>query len=118
MPRGERDIELFLKKNNISYEYQYSPEGLRSKQKLSYDFRIKINERIGLIEYQGIQHYKPITFGGGASDYEGGLERDRIKAEYAEKNNIPFLVIPHERFDRMNDLLADFIGKMRKELQE
>ena len=118
MPRGESVIEAYLKENGIEYEWQYSPDGLSMKRKLYYDFCIRINGHIGLIEYHGVQHYKPIAFGGGASDYEGGLERDRVKTEYAKENKIPFLVISHESFERINDLLTDFIDKMRKELQE
>ncbi|MBI5630072.1 MAG: hypothetical protein HY921_04220 [Elusimicrobia bacterium] len=115
MPRGEGVIESHLKENGIDYEWQYSPVGLPAKRKLHYDFCVKINGRIGLIEYHGVQHYKPISFGGDTSDYKGGLERDRVKAEYAKENNIPFLIIAHENFDQINDLLADFIAKMRKE---
>ncbi|HVC09248.1 MAG TPA: hypothetical protein VNH15_04840 [Elusimicrobiota bacterium] len=115
IPRGESVIESYLKENGIDYEWEYSPVGLPAKRKLRYDFCVKINGHIGLIEYHGVQHYKPISFGGGASDYEGGLERDRVKAEYAKENNIPFLVISHKNFDLINNSLADFIAKMRRE---
>lgn len=118
MPRGESVIEAYLKENGIDYEWQYSPAGLPTKRKLYYDFCVKINGRIGLIEYHGVQHYKPITFGGGASDHEGGGERDRVKEAFAKENKIPFLVISHENFDQINDALADFIDKMHKERQE
>ena len=114
MPRGERDIELFLKENNINYEYQYSPEGLRSKQKLFYDFSIKINEHMGLIEYHGAQHYKPISFGGGVSDHAGNLTRDGIKERYAITNKIPLLVISYKDHNRIPALLENFIEQMKK----
>jgi hypothetical protein len=113
MPRGEHEIEVYLRKNKISYEYQYSPPGLRFKQPLSYDFSITVGERMGLIEYHGEQHYKPVNFGGGLSDHKGNVTRDSIKERYAIAHAIPLLIISHKDYDRISAIMAHFVDDMQ-----
>ncbi|MBW3517894.1 hypothetical protein [Flavobacterium sp. NKUCC04_CG] len=39
------------------------------------------------IEYQGVQHYRPIDFFGGLAGYEKTVQRDKLKKELCEANN-------------------------------
>lgn len=96
---GETLILNILKENNITYKQQYSFPNLKGikNRSLSYDFAIfnKQNQLKILIEFQGIQHYYPITFFGGEEQFNIQKEHDKRKREYAQNNNIKLLEIPY-----------------------
>jgi hypothetical protein len=82
----EEKIRLYLEKNNINYEEQKTFEWLKNKTNLKLDFYLpKYNIAI---ECQGLQHYKPINFFGGEKGFDLTIQRDKIKKELCEKNNI------------------------------
>lgn len=90
----EKFIENILKENNIKYETQYSFPDCKSKNNyvLRFDFAIfKNNKLYSLIEYDGEQHFRPISIFGGENGYKNNLERDNIKNNYCYKNNINLL---------------------------
>lgn len=71
---------------------QYSPNWLRRQR-----FDIFITEIDLAIEYNGIQHFKPVDFFGG----EDGLKRTRnldlLKAERARKNGVDLITINYDQ---------------------
>ena len=71
--KGERAVESFLKKHGINYirEYRIIPHAYRYDFYLT-DFNI-------YIEFNGIQHYKPIDLFGGIKELEKSKKRDLIK---------------------------------------
>ena len=75
---------------------------------LSYDFYIS---RFNLlIEYQGIQHEKFIpVFHKTMKDFLKQQEHDRRKREYAKNNNINLLEIWYYDFDRIEEILDNYI---------
>ena len=90
---GEQNIIRYLEKNNIEYIHQYSFKNLKGvRNELRYDFYLpKYNL---LIEFQGIQHYKPIKFFGGLEKFKQQVKTDKIKKEYAINSMINFLEVP------------------------
>ena len=64
-------------KRQITFKDCLSPKG----SKLRYDFGIydKNNNLIGLIEYDGIQHFQPIEYFGGIDAFNYLQECDIIK---------------------------------------
>ena len=62
---------------------------------LFFDFAIfnQQNNLVALIEYQGEQHYFPISCFGGVERLEKQQENDNIKKEYCKKANIPLYYI-------------------------
>ena len=48
-----------------------------------------------LIEYQGIQHFKPIDTFGGEERFKYQQEKDNIKRAFAKENNIKLIEIPY-----------------------
>lgn len=113
----EDEVEEFLKSNNFVYETQKTFDGLKSKKKLRYDFYLT-NEKI-LIECQGEQHYFPVKRSSSESKkqvlekFENNQKRDKLKYEYAKKNNIPLIYYTHINADvttntakTLNDLLT------------
>lgn len=91
--RGERGINEWLNIHNISYQRQKTFDICRDKRVLPFDFYLPAYDIC--IEYQGIQHYKPISYFGGQKSYESQVLRDNIKKEYCKKNNILLYTIPY-----------------------
>ena len=91
--------------NSICFSSQYKYDGLVGvgKRQLSYDFYLPDYNL--LIEYQGLQHEKPIEWFGGKKHFEIQQEHDKRKREYAEKNNIELLEIWYWEFDNIENIL-------------
>ena len=91
----EEEIVLFLDKEGIPYKREFTFEDLRDVRPLRFDFAVfnKAGELLGLIEYQGIQHYEPTS---GFSNNWKLQFLDQMKKEYCLKNNIPLLELNKE----------------------
>lgn len=107
--KGEMKIRRYLKNECIKFIPQYRINDCRNKHPLPFDFAIEYDE-LHLIEYQGRQHYEPTGFGGNSQDvFCQTKQHDEIKREYCEKNKIPFLIIPYWNFDKIEQLLEEFL---------
>ena len=84
---------------------------------LPFDFALidKLKQPIGMIEFNGTQHYQPSDFSSKKSleevqkDFEIRVTRDKIKREYCEKNNIPLLIIPYKSKNNIEQLVNSFV---------
>jgi hypothetical protein len=112
--RGERKIRLYLEKEKINFVRQYTFEKCRDKYKLPFDFCLYIDNQIGLIEYQGCQHFYPVEMFGGQKVFNETVKRDSIKQKFCTKNKIPLLKINYQNFDNTEKLIEDFIKVVRK----
>ena len=111
--KGEQKIAHYLRKLNIDFHEQYQLSECKRKRALPFDNSIfKDGKLIGLIEYQGEQHYTPIEFFGGEAAFKYRKENDKIKKEYCDKNNIPLLIIPYWEYNNIENLLKNFIIKI------
>ena len=90
---GEKEISKYLNKHNLMFERQFGFDDLKDKSKLYYDFYLP-NHNL-LIEFDGIQHYKPITFFGGITNLNETKKRDVLKMNYAINNKINLIKIPY-----------------------
>ncbi len=92
--KGELFIRTILKKYNIKFIEQFKFENcinpLTSRQ-LSFDFYL--TELNIIIEYDGIQHYKPIKIFGGEEAFKKQQINDLIKDQYCSMNNIKLIRI-------------------------
>lgn len=107
---GEKVISNYLDSNNIIYECQKKFDNLLGlgNGKLSYDFYLP-NEKI-LIEFQGKQHYKPVSAYGGEEQFNIQQEHDRRKRQYAKDNNIKLLEIAYWDFENIEQILSRELG--------
>jgi hypothetical protein len=109
--KGELKLKELLTSLNINYISQYKFDDLwGEKDKLRFDFFLP-DENI-LIEYQGIQHYKPQEHFGGQEEYNRRIEYDNLKREYCKKNNYKLIEIPYYDYDKLNQ---EYILKLLKE---
>lgn len=90
---GERRVRQWLSNHNISYIYQKTFDDCKYKKTLPFDFYLPDYDIA--IEYDGEQHYKPIKCFGGEEKFKKTIERDKIKNDYCECNNIRLLRIPY-----------------------
>ena len=48
-----------------------------------------------LIEYQGIQHYRPVKHFGGTDAFKVQKHRDKLKRDYAKENGYTLIEVPY-----------------------
>ena len=107
--KGEYRIMSYLENNNLQFIYDepYFDDLLSdSNNPLRPDF-ILPNEKIW-IEYDGEFHYKD-TYKDG--NYEKLKKHDKMKDEYANKNNWIIIRIPYWEYDNIEKILDKIINK-------
>lgn len=105
--KGEKLIRNILNETNIQYIPQKKFDDLKGmgNRPLMFDFYFPDDNL--LIEYQGIQHARPIGRFGGKDYFNTLQEHDRRKREYAEKHGIKLLEIWYYDFDRIEEILKN-----------
>lgn len=108
--KGEKEIYSYLIDNDVKFETQKKFNNLFGVNNglLSYDFYLP-NQNL-LIEFQGLQHEKPVDFKGLGNKYAESRfivqkEHDKRKREYAEKNHIRLLEVWYFEFDKVKEIL-------------
>lgn len=94
---GENQIRIILDELQIEYLSEYSFDGCKDKDKLRFDFYLP--QYNCCIEYNGIQHYKPIEYFGGNTGFIDRVRKDKIKQDFCKQNNIKLIVIPYTDLD-------------------
>lgn len=103
--KGENEIIKYLDANNIKYVHQKTFNDCRYTAKLPFDFYIPSKNL--LIEYDGVQHFKPIKYFGGQKTYLKRIKYDILKNEYARINEIDLLRIPYWKFKDISNILSE-----------
>ena len=107
--KGEKIISKWLDKNLIKYEKEKKFPDCKYKKELRFDFYLE--DYNICIEYDGIQHFRPKSFGGQNKDKEFKLTqiRDNIKTKYCEDNNIKLIRIKYTDYDNIEKILNKLI---------
>lgn len=111
--KGNLEIRKWLENNQIDFEQEYTFKNLynkNSKNLLRFDFAIfKEKKLIGLIEYNGRQHYEPIDFFGGVDNFIEQQKRDNLKMEYCKNNNINLFIIKYNEDikEKMEEIFSE-----------
>lgn len=93
---GESYIDNLLKDMNVNFSSQYTFDDCKHVYTLHFDFALLRNDNVlGLIEYDGKQHFEAIEWFGGDVGFKNTQERDRIKNEYCKQHGIPLLRLPY-----------------------
>ena len=88
----ELKIAEILKSNGITYKRHAKFEWL-GRQNVDFylpDYNIAI-------EYQGLQHFKPIKFYGGEKAFDKTIERDKRKYMLCKENNLKLMYVSFEK---------------------
>lgn len=98
--KGEFRIRKWLDDSSIKYISQYTDTRCKNKGLLKFDFAIWVDGKLGLIEYNGEQHYK--VRGIFTEDMVKTIQkRDSIKVLFCVKNKIPLLTIPYTEINNI-----------------
>lgn len=106
---GEIAVESYLKKHSIEYKHHHKFPDLLGDggRMLDFDFVIKHNDNIiGLIEFQGKQHYVPIDFFGGEKQFIKQQKYDNYKRNYCKSHNYKLIEIPYN-YKSMDEYLTN-----------
>jgi Zn ribbon nucleic-acid-binding protein len=110
--QGEETINNFLTKNFITFKTQYTFKDCFDKAPLRFDFAIFEDTRlIALIEYDGEQHFRPVSIFGGEKGYKERVKKDKIKNAYCKAKGIPLIRIMYSVKD-----IDNFLDEKLREL--
>ena len=105
--RGEREIRLILERLNIKFEEQKTFADLKHKYKLRCDFYIPSLNTV--IEYNGVQHYEPVSVFGGEKGLVDTQFRDNLKYEFLNSKGIGLIIIRYDN-ESVEDTLRKQLG--------
>lgn len=108
---GERLVNSYIAGLGYKFEKQKTFPDLVYKDKLRFDTCVTIDDKILLIEYDGIQHFEPIDYFGGEEGLRETQTRDRLKDEYCRTNNIPLLRISYNQSKDLENMIGNFISE-------
>ncbi|MNV29359.1 hypothetical protein D3C71_1205820 [compost metagenome] len=102
---GEMTVKYWLEANEVPYRTQVRRKGVTgaSGGPLLFDFAVldKTGEPVAYIEYDGEQHYRPVSFGGediekAKQKFAVQQEHDRRKNRYCESIGVPMIRIRYD----------------------
>lgn len=113
--KGVLKIQHLLSDNNIKYEQEKKFESCVSPKGNMMKFDFYVNNEY-LIEYDGEQHFEPMSFGDKQTTGQEKLKSqkiyDNIKNEWCKNNNIILIRIPYTQYNNLN--LQDLIPSTSK----
>ncbi len=88
---GEKQVKKYLTKHKINFIQQHTFDDCKHIKELPFDFYLP--DYNVCIEYDGIQHFEPVDFGGKGQEwacqqFENLKLRDGIKNTYCTTNNV------------------------------
>jgi hypothetical protein len=111
---GEVKIKEYLSQKGVLFESQYTFSDLAFKNPLRFDYAVFKEENADkptlLIEFDGRQHYEPVEFFGGVTEFEKVKMRDSLKDSYCKRCNIKLLRIPYWEFDNIERILESEVS--------
>ena len=107
---GEKKVSSFLEKNLIRFETQKRFPECKNKFQLKFDFYL--TDLNILIEYDGIQHFMPVDYFGGAEAFEYQKKLRKIKEKFCEEQKIELVKISY--LDDVNEILTNLLLSLSK----
>ena len=96
---GQIKIQDILRQSGLVFQQEYSFKDLVSSSGHPLRFDFAVFDDDGdidfLIQYQGIQHYKPKSKFGGMTGLKKQQFYDMKKRQYCKKHNINLILIPY-----------------------
>ncbi len=105
---GERKIRLFLESKNIPHESEKIFDWLPRKR---YDFFIAHNDKVFIIEYDGIQHFQYVEFFHGTpNEFQRKQNVDITKTSEALKRGYYFIRIAYSDIAMTEEIIDEIIN--------
>jgi hypothetical protein len=106
--KGEEYIKSHLEELGIRYIRQHGFDSCKYINRLNFDFYLP--EFNTCLEFDGIQHFKPVKDFGGEEEFEIIKKRDECKNKWCLENNVKLVRI---RYDQINTI-RKIIESIRK----
>jgi len=105
--KGELSIKKWLEENHISFIPQYRFQKCKDKKTLPFDFYLPDHNIC--IEYDGLQHFKPMGFSGSKSNilFEITKKHDKMRNDFCKNNNIRLIRIKYS--ENINERLLEIL---------
>jgi len=103
--KGERIIKNYLNDHNISYIKEHSIK----IDDIDYRFDFYLFKLNIFIEFDGIQHYKPVDYFGGKEAFLKNRTNDVIKSKWCMDNNSILIRIPY--YEKVEEFLTKHLQK-------
>jgi hypothetical protein len=101
LSKGEHSIMIYLDSNKIDYTSQFRIKGFN----LIFDFYLPDYNLC--IEYDGLQHFKPVNYFGGINAFNLQIKNDSLKNKYCLENQIKLLRIKYTDFKNIELILNE-----------
>lgn len=111
--QGEYLISKYLNFKNINFKKEYSFDDLiniKTNNKLRFDFAVFIKEKIILIEFDGIQHFRNNNWS--HISLEEIKKRDEMKDNYCKEKNIPLIRISYKEIEKIEKILEENLNNI------
>ncbi len=107
----------------LGYKYKRQSPIVVDNHRYRFDTEVKIDGRPCYIEYDGEQHFRPVSIFGGQEGFNRTREADITKNRYCYQNNIPLLRISYKDKGDIEKLVSDFVNeteshRFRKSIEE
>lgn len=115
---GEKQVKEYLINHKVKFVPQYTFDDCRNIRELYFDFYLP--DYHACIEYDGVQHFKPVDFAGKGEEwaiqrFEALKLRDSIKNTYCKNNHIFLCRIKYtQNVKIMLDLFFKSLNKTRQ----
>lgn len=103
--KGESTVQQFLEHYNIKFTPQAKFDECKNNRHLPFDFWLP--DFNTLIEYNGRQHYVPVSHFGGEEQLKVQRKHDRIKRRFCRKYDINLIEIPYTKFENIETILTE-----------
>lgn len=107
--RGELQIKQYLENNSFLFNREYVFPNCKDKLFLPFDFYIPSLNLC--IEFDGVQHFKPLGYYGGIKKLKDTRKKDKIKNNYCKLHNINLIRIAYNEniHKKLNKLLPLYV---------
>lgn len=98
---GEIKIRQILEKYNVNFQNQYRIRDFNISAPFDFALFDDDNKLLGLLEFDGEQHFYSVDYFGGEEKFNLQRERDERKNRWCRENNIRLARIPYTDYDKI-----------------
>ncbi len=113
---GEKKIIKYLDIWKTIYSREVLMIGCKYINHLKFDFKICVNNITFLLEYDGKQHFNSNKKSGGKEFFKIIKNKDKIKRNWCENNNIKLFRIRYDQYNQIKILLELTLAQIQDPL--
>lgn len=108
--RGTGACITYLDQQKLQYNQEKTFPRCKYKYLLRFDLYV---DNSFLIEFDGMQHFEPITYFGGDDAHKSQVKKDIIKNLYCAISNTPLLRISYKEIKKIPELIDSFLNELK-----